>query len=238
MNPIRLLIADIDPEFLSLAEKHLTKKAGFDLVGFSRDGHDALQKVRLSEPDVLLTGMLLPSIDGLTLLREIHAAMRHPPIIVVCSRFYSDASIDAARESGASFLLYKPVMPATLISVLQVAGRAALHCRTDAALPSDENKRLVSEALTALQFSPRHSGTEYIAEAVLLAMKSRDVPASLTKMLYPEIACCMSTTPLRIERCIRTAIACAYAKGAMKEIFHARPTNGEVIRYLAARLSR
>jgi len=65
----QLLLVDADARSLRLLEVSL-KKAGFS-VTTAQDGNDALAKIELSPPDLILTDTRLPNLDGYGLVRRI-----------------------------------------------------------------------------------------------------------------------------------------------------------------------
>ncbi|HEX9550438.1 MAG TPA: response regulator, partial [Candidatus Limnocylindrales bacterium] len=67
----RILLVDDDPNLLVLLADQL-RADGFE-VQTSRDGDEALRRLRSGWPDLLIVDMMMPRMDGLTLAREIKA---------------------------------------------------------------------------------------------------------------------------------------------------------------------
>jgi CheY-like chemotaxis protein len=65
----QLLLVDADPASVRVLEVSL-KKAGFS-VTTATDGQDALSKLELSSPDLILTDTRLPRVDGYEFVRRI-----------------------------------------------------------------------------------------------------------------------------------------------------------------------
>ena len=74
----QLLLVDADPASVRVLEVSL-KKAGFS-VTTAADGQDALSKLELSSPDLILTDTRLPRVDGYELVRRIKEM---PPLALV-----------------------------------------------------------------------------------------------------------------------------------------------------------
>ena len=231
-----LLVADGDESFVHSLQTQLSKQNDFDLIGIAKDGNEALEMTRLLHPDALLTELLLPEIDGITLLRTI-ANMANPPVRIVCTRFYSDVVVEAARKYGAAYLLYKPISADYLLEIIKESTQ--IHQLIKDPESSDQEQsdvqRKIYELLSSFSLSPRHAGTGYLLEAMTLVLKDNALSHSLTKGLYPEIASRTFSTPQRIERCIRSAVMVAYEHGPLQSIFRKCPTNGEFIRYMLTR---
>jgi CheY-like chemotaxis protein len=102
-----ILVVDDDPVFCSIMEE-LLRRSGFQVrVAFSVD--TALTEVARCRPDLILTDVMMPDIDGLSLIRQLRA---HPswssiPAIVV-SAMVMDSDQDAAAAAGADGFLGKP----------------------------------------------------------------------------------------------------------------------------------
>lgn len=82
------------------------------------DGEQGLERVRSHRPDLLITDLSLPRLDGFELMRQVRRdpAIRSIPIICL-SGYGGDAYEARAREAGSDRLLLKPCMPDTLAEV-------------------------------------------------------------------------------------------------------------------------
>lgn len=71
---IKVLIVD-DEQFVRVSLRTLYdwEGNGFELVGAAADGFDALKKIEEHEPDIVITDIAMPNMDGLALLAEINA---------------------------------------------------------------------------------------------------------------------------------------------------------------------
>ena len=66
----RLLIVDDEQDLLNLLKKVLAKKCGCD-VALTSSSLEAVELVKSWEPDVVLTDIIMPDMDGLQLLQSI-----------------------------------------------------------------------------------------------------------------------------------------------------------------------
>jgi CheY-like chemotaxis protein len=110
-----ILIAERDRNVRDL-ERHFLESVGFT-VAFADDGVAALSQARLTRPQLVITEILIPKLDGLQLCRELKQdpATRDIPVIV-----FSVLSAEArARESGASAFLRKPLVPSVLLGTIE-----------------------------------------------------------------------------------------------------------------------
>jgi len=105
-QPLILLVED-DPEtrrfYLEAFEQE-----GF-CVAEAHNGHQALQKALESPPDVILTDIAVPGLDGIELCRRLRADVRTERIPVIAITGYGDRRYpDRAFEAGANTVLIKP----------------------------------------------------------------------------------------------------------------------------------
>jgi CheY-like chemotaxis protein len=96
--------------------EHFLHAAGY-AVEFADDGQTALAKARNSLPDVVITEILVPKLDGLALCRQLKAdaTTRSIPVLV----FSILASGVRAKEAGADAFLMKPLAEPRLLGTLQ-----------------------------------------------------------------------------------------------------------------------
>lgn len=95
---------------------HFLVAAGH-LVDVATDGQEALVKVRERVPDLVITEILVPRLDGLAICRQLKASpeTRHVPIIVLSIL----AAGTRAKEAGADGFLLKPLVQHRLIAMVQ-----------------------------------------------------------------------------------------------------------------------
>ena len=117
-----ILVVDRDPHVREL-EAHFLDQAGYS-VGFAEDGHGALEQARTIVPDIIITEILVPVLDGLTLCRRLKADPRTREISVVV--FSILAAAERAREANADAFLKKPLAEHTLVETV----RRLLEART------------------------------------------------------------------------------------------------------------
>jgi CheY-like chemotaxis protein len=110
-----ILVVDRDPHIREL-EAHFLDKAGFSVI-FAQDGEDALAQARRTIPDIVVTEILVPGLDGLTLCRQLKEDARTRRIAVLVFSILAVAK--RAREAGADAFLRKPLADHALIDTVQ-----------------------------------------------------------------------------------------------------------------------
>ena len=109
-----LLIVERDPHVREL-ERYFLTDAGFE-VHFVSDGIAALELTRTLTPQIIVTEVIVPKLDGLALCRTIKASEELRNTIVVV--FSLLAVEQRAREAGADAFLMKPLGADRLISTV------------------------------------------------------------------------------------------------------------------------
>jgi len=113
-NKARIMVVD-DTALVRLILEQIVKGApDLELVATGRNGKDALDKLKDAKPDLIMTDIEMPEMDGLTFLR--HARLKSRAKIIVLSSIAqagSKASVEAKRL-GADAIIAKPAGAATL----------------------------------------------------------------------------------------------------------------------------
>lgn len=111
-----ILVVDRDPHVREL-ESHFLNQAGYS-VEFALDGEGALEQAKRILPDIIITEILVPMLDGLKLCRQLKADPRTRDIAVLI--FSILAASGRAREAGADAFLLKPLAEHTLVDTVQL----------------------------------------------------------------------------------------------------------------------
>lgn len=84
----------------------LRRESDMDVVGTACDGLDAVRLARDTEPDVLVTDLNMPGLNGLEAIRRIHA--EQPDVKLLCLSMHDDSRmVMAVLQAGASGYLLK-----------------------------------------------------------------------------------------------------------------------------------
>jgi len=106
--PIKILLVDDHAVVRSGLSKFLMVNKDLKLVGEAGDGEEAVQKVSLYKPDVVLMDLMMPGMDGVTATREIRK--KHPNVKVIALTSFAEQNlVQGALQAGAIGYLQKNV---------------------------------------------------------------------------------------------------------------------------------
>jgi PAS domain S-box-containing protein len=143
----RVLIADDNPDLRRYLTRLLSPYWHVDAVG---NGADALRLARERPPDLLVTDVMMPELDGLELLAELRDAVetRELPVIMLSARAGEEASIEGL-EAGADDYLPKPFSGRELLARVRAHLELSL-VRRQASQDMRAERLLLEQTLTQL----------------------------------------------------------------------------------------
>ena len=132
---IRVLIVDDHPVVRQGLRYMLEQRPDIDVVGEGNDGEQAIALVTDLLPDVVLLDLLMPKMEGMTVVREIKRLAPKTEIIILTS-YYEDDQIFNAIKAGALSYLLKESSTLELVEAIRAAarGESKLHPRVAARL--------------------------------------------------------------------------------------------------------
>ena len=141
--PARLLLADDNADMRDYVTR-LLEARGWSVEAVS-DGRAALDAVMARRPDLVLSDVMMPGLDGFALLRELRARPEtHTiPVILLSARAGTEARVDGA-EAGADDYIVKPFAAHELVA--RVGSHLALARERAEALEALERARAQAEA--------------------------------------------------------------------------------------------
>jgi DNA-binding NarL/FixJ family response regulator len=145
---IGILIAD--DQALVRAGFRMILEAEQDLrvLAEAKDGEEAVQAARRSQPEIVLMDIRMPKMDGLEATRRIIAASRQPPRVLMLTTFDLDEYVFDALHAGASGFLLKDVPPEQLVAGIRVVAEG------DSLLSPSVTRRLIESFVRARPRTP------------------------------------------------------------------------------------
>ena len=150
-STIRVLIADDHEVVREGLGMFLTEEPDFDVVGFARDGNDAVAKAFSERPDVILMDLLMPGLDGLGAIQELRARGNQAAVLVLTT-FIEEEKVREALAAGALGYLLKDVRKDELKTAIRSAaeGRTTLHPEAQQVLVQQISSPRASSPVDAL----------------------------------------------------------------------------------------
>lgn len=105
---IKILVVDDSAFMRRLLSDFLNEHDELSVIATARNGKDALNKLKIYEPDVLTLDIEMPEMNGLETLREMNKVRRIPAIIVSSTTQEGAENTIAALELGAVDFVTKP----------------------------------------------------------------------------------------------------------------------------------
>ena len=199
MEMRKVLIAENSEEFVAVVENALKEHCQ---VQTCVTGTRALELLHTYRPDVFIMDVMLPELDGISLLQ----AARDEGVmtdVLALTRSRADYIINSLDILGARYIMMKPVKIDALIQrVLDMFEEGSNR------ILRQQMRRNVTNLLLALRFPTQARGYCCTQEAVLQLMKDPDM--SFSKELYPAVARICDGNPKQVERAIGRAIEAAW----------------------------
>lgn len=127
---IKVIIADDHDIYLDGLKHYFEHSPTYELVGEARNGEELLRKTKLLQPNLVITDLKMPLVDGPTAIREI---IKFNPAIrcIVLTSYENELSIIDALEAGARGYLTKNMPKEELFDALDLIRRGyPYYCRT------------------------------------------------------------------------------------------------------------
>lgn len=121
-RPTRILVVDDDPDVRALIEATLAQQ-GFEVQAFE-DAREALEALGRFRPEVILSDLLMPNMDGWTFFQHVkrQPALRDVPFVFLTA-VHSDSVVETSLDGGADDFLGKPFSPKTLVARIRAVLR-------------------------------------------------------------------------------------------------------------------
>ena len=160
----RVVIAE-DEAIIRLDLKEILTSAGYEVVGESGRGDEAVRLVQEHQPDLAILDIKMPGLDGLQAARQITS--RHQVAVILLTAFSQRDLIEDARDAGVAAYLVKPFQARELLSaVADVLSRA----RQEWAIAAEEATEPASAA------EDKIATRRVVDEAKALLMDRNDLP--------------------------------------------------------------
>lgn len=235
-----VLIADADFVFAKQLSRALEEIEKFQVIDIALNGKQAVRMVEERHPDVLVMDILLPELDGLSVLEKI-SSITPLPIIIATSSFLSNYVAMAALDLGVRQIIKKPCDAESIATSVERACRIIPR-------KGSENDRgcLIANTLHDVGVPANIKGYTYLINALDLAIANSEAAFSMTQSIYAPIAQQHGVKPEQVSRAITRAIDIAWDRGDLDTLqsyfgytvsnTRGMPTNGEFVSIIGEKL--
>lgn len=241
----RILLVENDREYLKVLTEYVEKMELFDEYQTAADGQTAVELALEFRPDVFLTSLILPGIDGFGAI-SLLAPKLPETLFVISTSLKTDFAVRQANELGVHLYFAKPttffVFRERLTQLLEDTGvrKKLMIQREDPGILLQ-----ITREIQKIGYPANVKGFQYVRHAIYLMMED-ERHKSMMKEIYPAVAEKFGTTVTCVERDIRHGIENAWIHGSMSyidEVFgftvdadKGKPTNTAFIMTVAERV--
>jgi response regulator NasT len=145
---LRIAVADDEPDMRDFLQKLLTH-LGHEVVAVAADGEDLVRRCRDTRPNLIITDLAMPRLDGLSAVRQI--TKERPIPVIVVSAYHDDELIRRALQEQVLAYLVKPIKavdlpPAIALAMQRFREFEALHRQADDLRQAIEDRKLIERA--------------------------------------------------------------------------------------------
>ena len=259
MGKLSCAIADDNERMLQLLGDVLETDPDLQVVCKAHDGEELLREIKSKEPDVVLVDIIMPKIDGLTVMERVNndKNIKKKPTFIVVSAVGQEGITEDAFNLGANYYILKPFDNNTLLNRIRyIKNNMGRHPANSVSKKQNEQIRQedlsvclendVTEIIHEIGVPAHIKGYQYLRDSIIMCFNDMEMLNCITKVLYPTIAKKYGTTSSRVERAIRHAIEVAWSRGKV-EILNSlfgytisdgkgKPTNSEFIALISDKI--
>lgn len=171
-------------------------------VRMCRSGREALGVIQSFRPQVLVLDVMLPELDGVSLLQSVAKGGQRPTVLAL-STYFSPYTVEALGRLGVAYLIRKPC------DIRATAARIRdLDPQWNGLPPRWEPHSAAAQMLMELGVPTKLDGFQYLCQAIPLM--AADPRQPLTKELYPAVGKQCRCMGRNVERSIRSAVCAAW----------------------------
>ena len=253
MAHLNVAIGDDNERILEILGELINSDKDLTLVGKANNGEEMYQIIKNKEPDVVLLDLIMPKMDGLSVMDEVakNKNLKKTPQFIVITAVGQEKITEDAFRKGASYYIMKPFQNETVLNRIKFIRQEVQHDnhRTGNTVinvkeaPEENLEDTVTNMIHEIGIPAHIKGYHYLRDAIMMAVEDMDVLNAITKILYPTVAKKHQTTSSRVERAIRHAIEVAWSRGKidiLDKLFgytvsngKGKPTNSEFIALVA-----
>ena len=219
------------------------ERLGFEVVGNTGDGKEALAAIKRNAPDAVLMDLWFPGFDCGSMIADIKRSMgKDTPKFILVTGVNNRKVLEDAFTNGVCGCVLKPFEYEALGEKIRKAVAGPKGITVD----DYDLEAQVTRIIHQVGIPAHIKGYQYLRSAIVMVAKDNRIINEVTKTLYPSVAREFDTTSSRVERAIRHAIEVAWDRGDVDMLNSyfgytvqnqkGKPTNSEFIAMIADNL--
>ena len=184
MEKIKLLLVDDHEIFLEGLQRLLSDVGNIDVIGTANDGNEALAFLQEHEPDLILTDLSMPGMDGIALVKEVKK--NYPAIKIMVLTVHNDRpTVSEILMAEAEGYLLKNSSKKELIAAINNVGGGATYYSNEVmniilnkfqfqARQREAASNLTARELEILRLIADEKSSEEIAEELFISKRTVD----------------------------------------------------------------
>jgi two-component system response regulator VanR len=131
MYKISIMVCEDDKLILELLENYLSKK--FEIIYFAKDGKDGLETYKKYKPQIIISDVMMPKINGIDMIREIKSIDENTECIMLSSDTNMNTLLQAIELNLVKYILkpinFKDIDLAISIAISNIEKKCKDNCR-------------------------------------------------------------------------------------------------------------
>ena len=125
MDRLNVAIADDNERLLDMLDNIISADKNLNVVGKAKNGEDICQIIRNKQPDVVLLELIMPKMDGLTVMERINndISVKKRPNFIVLTAVGQENITEDAFNRGANYYIMKPFSNEMLLNRIKSVNR-------------------------------------------------------------------------------------------------------------------
>ena len=192
MENVNVVIVDDNPMILNTLDEMISSEAGLSVIGRADNGKDAIDMIKDTEPDVVLLDLVMPRVDGITVVENIKkkTSMFKNPAFIILSAVGGEQMTEESFKAGANYFIMKPFDRDILVNKIRRIGKRpsrpvmgkVLEAPQKASTPEEEkyNKEEYLKEHLETDIANAHElgntahikGYQYLRDAITIVVKT------------------------------------------------------------------
>ena len=207
---MNIFIVEDDMNIIRILKRIVEDRELGRVVGYCQDGQQAIDEIRDVNPDMVLVDLLMPGMDGISLVGHLKRELAHIQFIMI-SQVASKDMIAKAYEKGVEYYIYKPVNAVEVENIINKVKSQFEMKRTfnqiqrffDGGAPKEEPKKDIENCIKEVMKSIGIMGEIGSKDIISIVKFLIDSGKSMNDYTIKELCAKFTDNPKSMEQRIR-----------------------------------